>query len=74
MAKIEVERGEATRTVPTVAKITLANLRALVKAPDGAQAMLVSANGSVEIDDESKVVIEWIEAKPVRSRAKKEQP
>lgn len=70
MAKIEIEieRGEATKSLPAKAKITLANLRALVKAPEGTTFDFVGPNGVYAFTEECQVVAEWTETKAVRTR------
>lgn len=70
MAKIKIERGEATRTTTVVARISMGDLRKRLGIPDGAE-VSIAGTGIVEgLDDGDTLVAEWTETKPVRTRKK----
>lgn len=67
-AKIKIERGEAVRTAPVVARIGVAKLREMLKIPEDATVSIVGETAVMPMGDGDEFVAEWTETKAVRPR------
>lgn len=71
MAKIEIERGQATVTASVVARIGIGDLRKRLGIPDGASVSIVGTGIVEGLADGDVLVAEWTETKVARARGKK---
>lgn len=70
MAKMQIEKGEATTTASKRGTVSVADLRKAFGIPDDAVIEIVTAKGTAMLDDDAVIVSAWTETKPVRARKK----